>query len=107
MGLDIHLMAMRRVSVASFNITHNLISMADAAGLYKPIWRPEENGIKLASELVEPLAKGIAMLRSDPAKFKRHEPSNGWGTYQSFVECLVLLHDKCVDNPDAEVEANR
>ena len=29
-------------SIDDFNITHNLGSMAAAAGIYKALWRPEE-----------------------------------------------------------------
>src|SRR6266496_3980933 len=41
------------------NITHNLNTMADAAGIYKHLWRPEELGITKAGELIAPLAAGL------------------------------------------------
>lgn len=31
-----------RVCVYAANVTHNLNRMADAAGIYLPLWRPEE-----------------------------------------------------------------
>src|ERR1044072_7170767 len=49
------------------NITHNLGMMADAAGIYKQLWRPEELGIKKAGELIAPLTEGIAKPKADPA----------------------------------------
>jgi precorrin-6x reductase len=46
MSLDIWL----EISATPFeaNITHNLNRMAEAAGVYKVLWRPEENEIKCA-----------------------------------------------------------
>src|SRR5260221_6791232 len=38
------------------NITHNLGLMARECGLYEPLWRPVENGITHARQLVEPLS---------------------------------------------------
>lgn len=52
MSLDITLRAVRPVDVFSSNITHNLNAMAEAAGIYRQIWRPEEIGIKTAVELI-------------------------------------------------------
>lgn len=37
----VHLMAVRRTCIFSANITHNLNAMAEAAGIYKHLWRPE------------------------------------------------------------------
>ncbi len=38
------------------NITHNLTDMAEEAGIYGVVWRPEENGIEHARDLVGPLS---------------------------------------------------
>lgn len=40
--------------VFSRNITRNLTRMADAAGIYKHLWRPDEIKIDRAWQLVEP-----------------------------------------------------
>jgi len=42
-------------TVYDANITHNLGEMADEAGVYKHLWRPEEIGLTKAAELIEPL----------------------------------------------------
>ena len=47
------------ITVYDGNITHNLAPMAEYLGLYKPVWRPDENGIVYAKELVEPLKVGL------------------------------------------------
>lgn len=89
------------------NITHNLNEMADAAGIYMCLWRPDEIGIEKASELEPLLYDGLHRLRSDPDKYTAHNPGNGWGTYEglvSFVECYWLA---CKNNPDAIVVVSR
>jgi hypothetical protein len=48
--------------VYTANITHNLNRMAKEAGIYKHLWRPDEIGITLAGELIEPLQSGLALV---------------------------------------------
>ncbi len=45
------------------SITHNLGNMADSAGIYRHIWRPEEIGIDKASQLIVPLETGLLELK--------------------------------------------
>ena len=71
--------------VYSANITHNLILMAKEAGIYKELWRPEEIGITKAKQLIEPLTKGLELLKSDRPRFESLNPDNGWGSYIGFV----------------------
>ena len=89
------------------NITHNLNSMAMEAGIYECVWRPEECGITQAGQLIEPLRAGIALMKSDPARFKKHNASNGWGTYGDFVPWLEQYLEACEKHPKARVEAWR
>lgn len=89
------------------NITHNLAEMAEEAGIYKHLWRPEELGVKTAKELIEPLRAGLALLRSDPARFEKYNPENGWGSYESFVPWVQRYLDACESYPEAEVSASR
>jgi hypothetical protein len=91
----------------SDNITHNLNTMAQQAGIYMQVWRPEECGIKTASQLIEPLTVGIALLKSDPERFKKFDSSNGWGLYENFVPWLERYLEACINNPNAEVSADR
>ncbi len=89
------------------NITHNLGCMAEAAGIYQHLWRPEELGIKTAGELVEPLRCGLAILISDPAHFATFNASNGWGVYAHFVPFVREYLRACEENPDATVSVSR
>lgn len=96
-----------KTDVFTANITHNLNQMADAAGIYEHVWRPDEIGITTARQLIEPLRQGIALLRSDPARFKALNPSNGWGDYDGLVRWLERYLAACEEHPDAEVEVSR
>jgi hypothetical protein len=85
MSLDVWLTAVRPTTVYDANITHNLGRMAEEAGIYKHLWRPEELGITTASELIEPLTAGLALLKADPVRFEAFNSRNGWGMYEHFV----------------------
>ena len=89
------------------NITHNLNEMASDAGFYEAVWRPENIGIERASQLIEPLEKGIALLKSDPARFKKFDAPNGWGKYDDFVSWLEKYLSACREYPEAKVRASR
>ena len=89
------------------NITHNLGKMAQAAGIYRHLWRPEEVGIKTAGQLIEPLRDGLAVLKADPDKFKPFNPENGWGNYDNLVTFVEAYLQACEDNPTAFVVASR
>ena len=91
----------------SRNITHNLNSMAGEAGIYEVLWRPDEIGITKAAQLIEPLKDGLANLESDPERFKKLNPSNGWGSYEGLVSFVRDYLRACEQTPDAEVYACR
>ena len=107
MSLDITLTAVRPTSVFDYNVTHNLNKMADAAGIYKHLWRPEELGIKKAEELIKPLEEGLSLLLSDPERFKKFNPPNGWGDYDGLVKFVSEYLNACRENPDATIEVSR
>lgn len=89
------------------NITHNLGKMADEAGIYGVIWRPEENGIETAADLITPLESGLALLRNEPERFKAYNPSNGWGSYEGLLEFVEDYLGACKQYPTATISANR
>lgn len=103
MSLDVYL----ETTVYRANITHNLNRMADAAGIYDVLWRPDENGIWTANQLIQPLSEGLARLLADPEKFKARNAPNGWGTYDNFVPFVSNYMAACVANPDANVRVSR
>lgn len=89
------------------NVTHNLAEMADEAGIYKHLWRPEELGIARAKDLIEPLTKGLALLVSDRPRFEKLNPDNGWGSYENFVPWVSNYLQACKDYPEAFVRVSR
>jgi hypothetical protein len=89
------------------NITHNLNKMAEAAGIYDIIWRPDENNVRSAGEIIERLDAGIADMKARPEHFKQFNPENGWGSYDAFMPWLDKLLAACKEYPNAEIKVSR
>jgi len=94
-------------TVYSANITHNLGKMADVAGIYGALWRPDEHGLTHARDLIEPLRSGLADLRARPAFFVAFNAPNGWGTYEHLVPFVEQYLAACLEYPDAKVRVSR
>jgi hypothetical protein len=107
MSLDVTLKKMVPTEVYSDNITHNLNTMAQEAGIYEVLWRPEEIGITHAHQLIPFLERGLGKLRANPEKFERFNPANGWGNYVGLVTFVRDYLEACRANPDAEIEVSR
>lgn len=107
MSLDVYLEVVKPCTVFEANYTHNTNAMAEAAGIYKAVWRPEEVGITTAKQLIAPLRNGIAKMEDTPDKFIAMNPSNGWGSYETFLPWLKAYLAACEENPDASVRACR
>lgn len=109
MSLDVTLTkeVTQMCAVFDSGVTHNLNKMATEAGIYKHLWRPEEIGIAKAGQLIEPLRVGLALLRSDPARFSKLNPPNGWGDYDGLVEFVAKYLAACEAHPDAKVSVSR
>ena len=93
--------------VYSGNITHNLNKMADAAGIYKELWRPDEIGITEAHELIWPLREGLHRLKMSPDTYRAFDPENGWGDYEGLVSFVSNYLDACYQYPEAKVSVSR
>lgn len=96
-----------RTALFEINITHNLNKMADHAGVYGALWRPDELSIKSARELIEPLREGLQKLRANPGYFQKFNAENGWGLYEHFVPFVEQVLAACEEYPDATVEVSR
>jgi hypothetical protein len=81
--------------------------MAEAAGIYKACWRPEEIGITKAAQLIPLLRDGLDKMLADPAKYEAYNSPNGWGLYKNFVPWLQDYLRACEENPDADVSVCR
>lgn len=107
MSLDVTLYVPRLVAVYDANITHNLGQMARAAGIYMPLWRPDEIGLKKAGDLIPFLRAGLDRLRAEPDYFKQFNADNGWGDYDGFVAFTRQYLAACEEHPNAEVGVSR
>lgn len=106
MSLDFYL-TLDGKEVFSANVTHNLNKMADLAGIYECLWRPEEHGITHAKQVIEPLQKGIVFLTSEKAACEALNASNGWGTWRDFLPWCCEVLEACKKYPEAEVRVSR
>ncbi len=95
--------SLEKIALFDANITHNLNKMADEAGIYKYVWRPEELNIECANDLIEPLRAGIAKMEADPDHYKTFDAENGWGTYSDFLPWLRKYLAACEQYPGAMI----
>lgn len=119
MSLDVYLTKVMPTEVFSNNITHNLCKMADAVKygveweggeeltLYDVLWRPEEHGFKYARDIADLLDIGWNILLSDPEKYSKYNPENGWGSYEGLCDFVYKYRNACWDNPSAEIGVSR
>lgn len=89
------------------NITHNLGLMAEAAGVYKALWRPEEIDCTYAGQLIPILKEGLRKLKVDPIKYKAMNPHNGWGDYEGLMEFVKTYLNACREYPEATIKVSR
>jgi hypothetical protein len=98
---------MERETLYDSNITHNLNKMADEAGIYEALWRPEEIGAEKAKDIIGKLGLGLDLMKKDPEHFKIFDASNGWGKYEDFVPWVEKYLNACIENPEATIEVSR
>lgn len=89
------------------NITHNLGKMANKAGIYYAMWRPDEKGWKTAKDVLTTLEIGLVELQANPDKYKKLNPENGWGSYDDLVDFVEVYVDACRKYPEAVIEVSR
>ena len=91
------------INVLSVNITHNLGTMADKAGIYYALWHPDEKGWKQAKDIIPILEKGLKKLKAKPEYYKKFNSPNGWGMYQHFVPFVKEVLKACKKYPSAKI----
>ena len=113
-------------NVFDYNITHNLTGMANACGLYEPLWRPhllksnwiatenydeeykfETDNPSEAWEIITKLKEGIEELKSNPEKYKKYNPDNGWGNYEGLLKFAEEYLKACENYPNAIIGVSR
>lgn len=106
MSLDFTLRQRVMTDILNMNITHNLGEMAREAGVYYPIWRPEEINCKKAKDIIPFLEKGLKELEERPEYFKKFNPDNGWGTYKDFVLFVQKVLTACKKHPNSIISVS-
>jgi len=107
MSLDLYLEVVQPVAVFDRNITHNLVPMAKEAGVYRALWRPDEEGYEKASQLIPVLKAGLARLEAEPERFRALNPPNRWGSYEGLVAFVRATLAACEEYPEAAVRVSR
>ena len=60
------------------------------------------NGLK-GLECVPLLRVAIAAMQDDPARFKKLNPENGWGSYEGALKFFQGFLEECIEHPKAIV----
>jgi hypothetical protein len=109
------------------NITHNLGTMADKAGIYEALWRPhrlktdyniperdheaewafEDKSTTYAKDIAGLIEKGLADMKERPEYYEQFGSENGWGLYKHFVPFIEDYLAACKMYPDAIVRVSR
>lgn len=100
-------MKTRRQYLYDSNITHNLGKMAEAVGIYKALWRPEEIGCIYAKDIIPLLEGWLKNLKRAPVKYSKYNSENGWWTYVNFVPFVEKYLEACKEYPEAKIEVSR
>jgi len=107
MSLDVWLENENGDELYSRNITHNLNKMAQEAGIYECLWRPDEHGITHARQIIETLSSGVALMATEKSRFEAFNAPNGWGKWEHFLPWCADYLQACKDNPDALIRVSR
>ena len=107
MSLHVCLRADDGTEIYSDDITHNLAEMAKGAGIYECLWRPEESGICLSSQIIGPLEGGLCLLVANKARFEAFNSPTGWGLWENLVLFCAGYLQACRDDPCASVSVSR
>lgn len=101
MSLTIKLV--RKEYLVDLNITHNLGTMWEEAGIYDALFNSA--GME-ASDILPTLLDGLLDMVSNPEKYKKLNSPNGWGLYENAVPWLAELIKGFNENPDAIIEVS-
>lgn len=107
MGLDVSLVKENGECAFDAYVTHNLNKMAQEAGIYEAMWRPEELGCKEAQDIADILMRGLETMVRRKWYFEQFNPKNGFGDYEGFVKVVMQYATACFENPTATIEVSR
>lgn len=93
----------------TYNLTHNLANMARMAGVYAPIWHPNDPPYpryEKAIDLIAILDHGIKKMEANPEYYKKFNPLNKWGSYDGLLKALNAIKHACFQHQNARPEAS-
>jgi len=96
--------AKRKETFFQTNITHNLNTMFMEAGVYEILWYGD--GL-LANDQINKLENAFNLMKQEPERFKKLNPSNNWGTYEVALFWLEGVINACKEYPDAHINCSR
>jgi hypothetical protein len=103
-SLDFYLEKRVMTDVYWSNYTHNVTPMWDLAGVYNALYNSDG---KKAKDIIQELDDGVAKMVSSPKKFIKLNPKNGWGSYDTALDFLREVLQKCRENPTATIRISK
>lgn len=94
MSLDFSLEIIAPTYIYDGNMTHNVAPMWRKAGVYNALYNSEG---QLAKDILEELKKGKEEMLAFPEEYKKLNPENGWGDYDSslnFLNTIIMACEK-------------
>lgn len=84
--------------MGDWNCTYNLSEMLYDKNVFgqKGIWKLDKKKSKSGIKI---LTKAINGLQKNPSKFRKLNPSNGWGDYDGLVKLLKTMKNTWVKYP--------
>lgn len=95
------------IEVFSANVTHNLNRMAQEAGIYYQLWRPEEIDCFFARDIIADVERGLQLLQERPEYFSQFNALNRWGLYENFVPWVEEYLEALKKFPSATIHVSR
>ena len=93
-----------QVNLFDRNITHNVTPMWHKAGVYDALYNSEG---RLAGELVPVLESGLADMAVNYLEYRKLNPPNGWGDYDSAYDFLLKFMQACRKHPKSKVHVSK
>jgi hypothetical protein len=106
--LDTAIDILEPVYLLDISITHNMSEMAKAVSdeFYQSLWNPNkllEKEIITCKDIYPYIMKGYKELSNNEDKYLKYNPSNGWGSHETFCNFLrsyLAALETYKDNPN-------
>lgn len=86
------------------NQTHNITPMWKLAGVYDALYMSSG---KQAKDVIDDVRRGFNNMSENPEKYKKLNPSNGWGSYDSALTFLECFKSACDKYPFGEIVVSK